>query len=516
MEAKLLEQIGLTKGEISVYFAMLELGASTVGPIIDKSRVSSSKIYDILGRLIDKGLVSYVVRENRKYFEAASPKRILDYLKEKEDSLKLQEAEIEKLMPQLLLKQKMAEKSQEVTIYEGVKGVKTVREKTLQNLKKGEEFCILGVSGDSTNRLSDYWENYHERRGKAGIKVRMLCDTTAPKDEVEKRNNYKFSQAKYMPIDISTPTWIEISQNVATIGIPSENPIAIEIKNKDVAQSFKSYFEALWNQKVSVYEGNKKVTKLFSNILTDLKAGEEYFVINANHMNIPELGKYFKGFHIERQKRGIKANLLVNQIIAHNVKNILLPPVEYKFLPKDFKSPLQVTFYKNKLLLTLWGKKSLGFLIERKELADAFKAYFDTLWNQETRVIKGLDAIESLFEEVLECGKLDYIGARGYFMDLRPEYINKWEKRAIALGFKMRNIVDKSVKGHKITKFPFVQTKYTLPDGFSNLSVFWIYGNKVVIANWTEKEPIAVIIENQHLHDMYQQQFELLWNKEIK
>ena len=78
----------------------------------------------------------------------------------------------------------------------------------------------------------------------------------------------------------------------------------------------------------------------------------------------------------------------------------------------------------------------------------------------------------------------------------------------------MRNIVDPGVKGHRITKFPFVKTKYTLPKEFSMLSVFWIYGDKVVISNWTKEEPIVVMINNKSLHDMYKQQFELLWKKD--
>src|SRR3989344_9322688 len=123
MDTRPLEEIGLTKGEIAVYLSLLEVGSSTVGPIIDKAKVSSSKIYDILERLIDKGLVSYVIKENRKYFKAANPRRILEYLKEKEQNIKYQEKNIEQILPSLLQKQKLIEKKQEINIYEGIKGV---------------------------------------------------------------------------------------------------------------------------------------------------------------------------------------------------------------------------------------------------------------------------------------------------------------------------------------------------------------------------------------------------------
>ena len=60
MQLEELEQIGLTKGEIKVYVALLELGESTKTPIARKSEVSPGKVYDVLERLLRKGLVSTI------------------------------------------------------------------------------------------------------------------------------------------------------------------------------------------------------------------------------------------------------------------------------------------------------------------------------------------------------------------------------------------------------------------------------------------------------------------------
>jgi HTH-type transcriptional regulator, sugar sensing transcriptional regulator len=53
-------QLGLTSGEARIYLSLLKLGSSKVGSIVKDSRVSYSKVYDVLERLITKGLVSYV------------------------------------------------------------------------------------------------------------------------------------------------------------------------------------------------------------------------------------------------------------------------------------------------------------------------------------------------------------------------------------------------------------------------------------------------------------------------
>ena len=52
--------LGLTNGEVRIYLSLLKLVSSKVGSIVKDSRVSYSKVYDVLERLITKGLVSYV------------------------------------------------------------------------------------------------------------------------------------------------------------------------------------------------------------------------------------------------------------------------------------------------------------------------------------------------------------------------------------------------------------------------------------------------------------------------
>ena len=128
MKKSLLEEIGLTKSEISVYLALLELGSSTTGRIIDKAKISSSKVYEILDKLIQKGLVSFIIKSGVKYFEAASPERIIDYMKEKENKLSEQKNELEKLLPELKLKQTLSKYKSEATIFKGIEGARTAFE----------------------------------------------------------------------------------------------------------------------------------------------------------------------------------------------------------------------------------------------------------------------------------------------------------------------------------------------------------------------------------------------------
>ncbi|MEK6887971.1 MAG: helix-turn-helix domain-containing protein, partial [Candidatus Aenigmatarchaeota archaeon] len=60
MDVSALEGIGLTNAEIKVYLALLELGATKTGLLIEKSGLQSSVVYSALARLMEKGLVSSI------------------------------------------------------------------------------------------------------------------------------------------------------------------------------------------------------------------------------------------------------------------------------------------------------------------------------------------------------------------------------------------------------------------------------------------------------------------------
>ena len=49
-----------------------------------------------------------------------------------------------------------------------------------------------------------------------------------------------------MPTDIKTPSYVAIFKDTVMMTLPKKEPVVIEIKNKEIADSFKAYFEAFW------------------------------------------------------------------------------------------------------------------------------------------------------------------------------------------------------------------------------------------------------------------------------
>lgn len=243
-----LRDLGLTDGEIRVYLALIRLGETTSGPLVDESNVSASKVYAILDRLARKGLVSHIVKRKTKYFKAADPDRLLVYVKEKEAQLQEEEKVIREIIPQLKLNQQTAMTAETAQVYDGLKGIQTARERTLQIMKKGDEMWIIGIARTPYEGImATYFKEYHKQRFSKGILCRYLYNEYARKPYGEISAKYPLSEVRYMPEGVITHSWMEIYADTVTIGINKGRSFSVVIQNQEVANSFKIYARLLWN-----------------------------------------------------------------------------------------------------------------------------------------------------------------------------------------------------------------------------------------------------------------------------
>ena len=243
MNEQLLESLGLTKGESKVYYALLQIGETTTGNIIDEAQISSGKIYEILDKLIKKGLVSFIIKEKTKYFKAASPQRIFSYLNEKENELQKKKKELERELPTLLALQDRHKQAHETTLFKGLKGIRTAIDEALDALKKDAEVLAIGVTAQKNEKYNGLWESWHRKRAKRKIVCKLIFN--------EQRSVYArvlkklpLTQVKYL--EGIRPAAVDIMGEQVLIFTYGQEPSCLVIKDAEIAQSFTAFFETLW------------------------------------------------------------------------------------------------------------------------------------------------------------------------------------------------------------------------------------------------------------------------------
>ncbi len=245
MDTKILEEIGFTQGQIKVYMALIQLGESTIGPISKKAKVTPAKVYPILEKLKDKGLITHVIKSGTKYFQALNPNRILDYMEDKEKKLHAQKTEIKDLIPTLVSQQE-SEAIQYATIYESYNGIKTLYDEILDYLhKNNQEFIGFTLGGEyQTKQANLFFKNYDAKRRNLKIKTKLIGLEHQKKFLQKEYGKYPNVKIKYLKHAV--PTGLIIwDDKVATL-LWHEVPSAFVIHSKPNAEAYRKFFNDMW------------------------------------------------------------------------------------------------------------------------------------------------------------------------------------------------------------------------------------------------------------------------------
>jgi len=225
-----LRKSGLTGNEAKVYFELLRKGSMSANDLSKKIGMDRTLTYTVLNHLIEKGLVNYVIKKNKKFFEAADPENLLNPIKEKE-------ALVKDLIPQLKKIEKIKEAVQEINIYEGKEGLRTF----MRELTKNKTFCSFGATGRAYDALYEVPRLAKELTRK-GFHARIIANPKYRKHEMTKLKNIKF---RYL--DIKSEATTSIFGDKIAIHILTQKPLIILIKNKEIAESYQNHFEVLWS-----------------------------------------------------------------------------------------------------------------------------------------------------------------------------------------------------------------------------------------------------------------------------
>ncbi len=236
-----LEKIGLSKAEVIIYVALIKLGSSTTGSVIKETGLRKSTIYETLGRLLEKGIVSYVIKNNIKFFEAADPDRLVDFLHEKKRELDENETSIRKILPELRSMRSQLKPHAEAHVFLGIEGFKTMRRDVLKNADK--ELLLLGAISREPVVMPHFWTYFNRERLKHKIKIRILHQ----RNTKEKPVHGEMVEMRFLPSEITVPTVINIyGDRVVSLLWKENNPICFMLINREIANAYKKYFDILW------------------------------------------------------------------------------------------------------------------------------------------------------------------------------------------------------------------------------------------------------------------------------
>lgn len=240
---KALENIGLSKKEILVYLACLELGKASTIQIAQKTQLKRTTAYSVINSLLEKRMLSKFQDEKGQKFSAESPDKLLAILQQKQDMLA-------EAIPNLLTITKAESNIRpEVKFYQGIEGIKTVYEDTLASCNKGDEILCYASAKDLYNIMPDYINNYVARRKDKGITTRVITPGSEATKKYAKRDK---NVLRKMKVVNENEMSLSIDKKIYKDKIVLTNLrgflFGIIIKSPQIAKSEKEIFELLWKK----------------------------------------------------------------------------------------------------------------------------------------------------------------------------------------------------------------------------------------------------------------------------
>ena len=245
MNTSILRKYGLNRNDISVYESLLRLGRSKTGPIIRDTQIVSSRVYESLRILVSRGIFSYMVKNNIKYYQAEPLEQLIEEAGKDMQDLKDLAKEVT-FMPIPIPSRN------EANIFEGRHGFKMAFTQHIEKIKKGERVSIISFStrayttGKGSRDLRRFFTGTDELMLPKKADARVLTEHDMLPILKKERKYAPLYQLKYLPSGYFGPCAVNISETEVLLSVWSEAPMVFSIKNPTVVKTFQKNFDFLW------------------------------------------------------------------------------------------------------------------------------------------------------------------------------------------------------------------------------------------------------------------------------
>ena len=229
---KALEKAGLVGKQAKIYYSLLKSGEATASYTAAASGVERTLAYKVLAELQSMGLVSFSVRDGKKYFSAAPPDAILEDMRERYEDFR-------SIVPTLKTAGvKVSTDAVRTEVYTGKKAAKVIMK---QMLASGKDYISAGGGFDFGRMFPNFSRRMMQKIVQRKIKERIIVPE-GTKISVKSEN----SEIRYLPMEHPLLGGFVVSGDSVILLIHASPLTMVSIENPGLSRTFAGYFETMW------------------------------------------------------------------------------------------------------------------------------------------------------------------------------------------------------------------------------------------------------------------------------
>jgi len=230
--------IELTRNEEKVASTILSNGSQDAQTLARLTGLQRRVVYDTLQKLVQSGLVTQSMQNNKTYFSLA----LESYLAALKVKQQLAETELAKIIEQ---QKKVVPTDSQKTNAQLYFGISAVKQVLLAQVSSGKDYLTLGAPLISLTCLGEYfWKNYNLKQAELKITARIIFNSSLEMWAPEIRHPNK--QIRFLKEGIEPMTQTFVYGNTTIIIVWSDAPVATVIEDTHVANSYRMFFDLLW------------------------------------------------------------------------------------------------------------------------------------------------------------------------------------------------------------------------------------------------------------------------------
>ncbi len=235
--------LGLTKNEVTIYITLLDKGDLSVNEIGSKAGLHRQVCYDALDRLVEKGFVSFVYMNSKKFFRALNPQKILDYLDEQKAKVDRKKETVTAILPELEKIFRLQKKETNVEVIKGSNVLRTIYNDIFQTVRKSKE-PLLAMGIEETKFLE--FDKIAIKQHIARLRREKLKEKLLSREGATFFFEGNTSEYRFLPDNLFNPNPTHIYGDNVAIIVWGRPVYGIIIRSKEIADANRKYFKVLW------------------------------------------------------------------------------------------------------------------------------------------------------------------------------------------------------------------------------------------------------------------------------
>lgn len=227
-----LQRIGLSKKESLLYLALANMDQATANELAKRTSTNRTVCYNVLQQLVEKGIISYSIKNNVRYFSIANPVSLLSDIREREDVANELIVELEKM-------KKQSSSNNSVEVFEGINGLKQI----FDEIRGCKELYVLNATGLIFENLPFSAKHIIDDINKVR-NVKIIGVESMKKTDLTRLVKGKI---KYLPKKSENWATTFIFDGKVIIQTLKNKPFLVKIEEESIYSGYKKNFELFWS-----------------------------------------------------------------------------------------------------------------------------------------------------------------------------------------------------------------------------------------------------------------------------